>query len=494
MTRPARFRRFGLLLMAVAAVSCARGADQARLQSDLQERLNRDVKPGLFDVVGVRREGSAPLPPSSSGAQRIVVYFNATLRLKDDYEFGGWDQLGPASLAYALGATEKGVFGLTQENHRGDLVRAYGSAIYEQDSRGWTIQPVELARAVSAPDLEGTSPPSHSKQLIDKLASMVDVPPPGVTRHQDEIIAQELSIAAENIERRFKRNEQTFTLATGPGDGEYTRVGETLVATVNDLAPAVKLRLRQTAGSVENAWLLSRGEADYALMQGDVAAAAFAAHEPFDRGGPLGMLRAVGGLFPEAVHVLVLRDSPLRSIPALKKQRVAIGQSESGSRFDAVAVLAAHDLQLSELHEVTELPLSEALARLSQKRTDAVFVTAAAPMRTLQQFALSPGFRLLSMEQDEIEAAVHARPGLARITLPANTYPQQRDAVDTVAAIALLVTTVDAPSGEVEKVRDLLSLRLHRHQPGSDAAPASSHRQMKLFPIPMHPGLSRRTP
>jgi len=471
--------RLAMLVLAVAT-SCARGADQARLRSDIQDRLNRDVKPGLFDVVGLRREGSAPLPPNATGEPRIVVYFNATLRMKDDYEFGGWDQLGPASLAYALGATEQGVFGLAQENHIGDLVRAYGSAIYEQGASGWTIKPVEPPRAVTALNIEGTSPPSRSKQLIDKLASMVDVPPPGVTRQQDEIIAQELATASENIERRFKRGEQTFTLATGPADGEYARLGGMLVGAVNAAAPAVKLRLRSTAGSIENAWLLSRGEADYALVQSDVAAAAFAAREPFDRGGPLGMLRAVGSLFPEAVHVIVLRDSPIRSVAALKKQRVAIGQSESGSRFDAVAVLAAHDLQLSELHEVTEVPLAEALARLSQKRTDAVFVTAAAPMRALQQFAISPGFRLLSLEQDEIDAVVHARPGLARITLPANTYPQQHEPVTTVAAVALLVTTVDAPAGEVQGVRDLLSTR-------------GGH-QLRSLPIPIHPGLSRRTP
>ena len=468
--------RVGVFLLVLTG-ACARGADEARLKADIQDKLNSEVKPGLFDVVGLRREGSAPLPPTGSGAERIVVYFNATLRLKDDYEFGGWDQLGPASLAYALGATEKGIFGLTQENHIGDLVRAYGSAIYEHGAEGWSIRAVAPARAVSAPNIEGTSPPSHSKLLIEKLASMVDLPPPGVPRHQDEIIAQELEIASENIERRFKRNEHTFTLATGPDEGEYARLGAALLAEVNAATPSVKLRLRPSAGSVENIGLLARGEADYALVQSDVAAAAFAGQEPLDRGAALGTLRAVGGLFPEVVHVIVLGDSPIKTISALKKQRIAIGRPASGSRFDAVAVLAAHDLQLSDLHEVSEVALDEALARLRQKRSDAVFVTGAAPLRALQEFAMTPGFRLLSLERDEIAATVHARKGLAQITLPPNTYPQQREPVTTVATVALLVTTVQAPPGEVEKVGEVLSKRLlHRTS----------------VTIPMHPGLARR--
>ena len=105
----------GLLAAVIVAGGCTRGADEARLRSDLQERLNRDVKAGLFEVVAVRREGSAPLPSTAAGAPRVIVYFNATLRLAEDYGFGGWDQLSPSSVAYALGATEKGVFGLNGE-------------------------------------------------------------------------------------------------------------------------------------------------------------------------------------------------------------------------------------------------------------------------------------------------------------------------------------------------------------------------------------------
>ncbi|HEY6360937.1 MAG TPA: hypothetical protein VIX63_07515, partial [Vicinamibacterales bacterium] len=123
-------RRASLLPLVVALMTagCARGADEARLRADLQARLDRDVKADLFEVVALRREGSAPLPAGESGAPRVVVYFNTTLGLKQNYSFGGWDQLGASSVAYALGATQNGVFGLQAQNRPGDLVRAYGSA------------------------------------------------------------------------------------------------------------------------------------------------------------------------------------------------------------------------------------------------------------------------------------------------------------------------------------------------------------------------------
>jgi TRAP transporter TAXI family solute receptor len=493
MTASVRACRVLAVLVVVLAAACARGANEERLQRDLQDRLNKDVKPGLFEVVAVRREGSAPLPASESGADRVVVYFNATLRLSDGYQFGGWDQLGPASVAYALGATEKGVFGLSKDNKPGDIVRAYGSAIYEETADGWTPRPAQLAQAAPAPNVDGLAAPSQSKQLIDKLAAMVDLPPPGVTPSQDQIIAQELEAASENIERRVKRREHTYTIATGPADGEYARFGETFIAGVNEAAPDVKLRQRATQGSVDNAWLLSRGEADYAIVQGDVAAAALSGDGPFARGGPLANLRAVGALFPEPIHIVVLPDSPIREVAALRGRRVAIGAASSGTRFDAAAVLAAHDLQLSDLAEAAELGGADALARLRRKQLDAVFVTGAAPLRALQQFALSPGFRLVPLSPAGIDAVVKAHHGLAPIVLPPNTYPQQQEPIATVAAVALLVTTSDAPEREVQRVRQLLSA-LVPQPAGNGDAEGSTVGTPRSVPIPFHPGAERHVP
>jgi TRAP transporter TAXI family solute receptor len=485
--------RSALLAGVLVATGCARGADEARVQADLQEKLNRDVKAGLFDVVGVRREGSAPLSASANGTRRVIVYFNATLRLAEDYGFGGWDQLGPSSVAYALGATDKGIFGLKAENRAGDVVRAYGSAVYEESDNGWVPGTMDATAPVKADTNPGESgPPSRSKQLIDKLAAMVDLPPPGVPQQQDDIIADELSRASENIERRVKRREHTFTVATGPEEGEYARFGTALISAVNEVAPNLRLRQRTSEGSVENAWLLSRGEADYAIIQGDVAAAAIAGDDLFARGGPLPKLRAVGGLFPEAVHAVVRQDSPIRDLRQLRGRRVAIGTPSSGTRFDAVAVLAAHGVEIDDLGEICEEGPAEALARLQRGELDAVFLTGAAPIRSLQQFAVTPGMRLLSIDDAALGRIIEARSGLARLALPSNTYPRQRESVVTVAATALLVTTVDAPVAEVERVSDLVFNRMpQRTGVSADVVRASAAGELRGVTIPLHPGAAR---
>jgi len=482
------------LVTLLAALGCARGADESRLRDDLQRKLDQGVKPDLLDVVAIRREGSAPLPASDTGAPRVIVYFNATLRLGEDYQFGGWDQLGPSSVAYALGASDQGLFGLQPQNKAGDLIRAYGSAIYEQTPNGWTPIAPEPSDAAAAPNIEGSAPPPRSKQLIDRLAALVELPPPGVKRDEDEIIAEELERASESIERRVKRRERTFTVATGPEDGEYARFGESLIAAVEQSARGIKLRQRHSQGSVENAWLLARGEADYAIVQGDVAAAALAGEDVFAKGGPLNSLRAVGGLFPEPILVAVLPDSPIHEIAQLRRRRVNIGEASSGTRFDAVSVLAAHGLKLSDLAEAREDGLTRAIARMRGGQLDAVFVTAAVPTRALQQLGARPGFRLLPIKGSVLAALMQARPGLTPITLPPNAYPQQKEAIQTAASAALLLTTVEAPDAEVRRVTELVFSRMTQQAGSTDVVKVSAANELRGVTVPLHPGAASQKP
>lgn len=478
---------------ALVAAGCARSVDESRVATDVQTRLDRDLKPGLFKLVALRREGSAPMPAGESGASRRIVYFNATMRLAQDYAFGGWDQLSPASVAYAVGATDKGIFGLQQQTKTGELVRAYGSVMYEQAPDGWKAVAGMAPETAAAPDIRdaGTSP--RSKQLIDKLAGMVNLPPPGVSPQQDEIIADELTRASENIERRVQRGAHTFTLATGRDGSEYARFGTALIAAVNAAAPAVKLRQRESDGSVENARVLSRGEADYAIIQADVAAAAVSGEDVFANGGALANLRAVGGLFPEAVHVVVLADSPLRTIVDLRGKRVGIGAPASGTRFDTLAVLDAHGLKLADLADARENAPAAAIAQLKNRQLDAIFMTTGAPAHLLQQVAASPGLRLLPVSDAAVLRLLESRPGLTPLKLPANTYPGQREPVQTVASSALLVTTAGAPDAEVARVADLVFTKMPSQGTGNaDVIRVSPQTERRGITIPLHEGVAGR--
>ena len=169
-------RRIGFLaLVAVtlAAVGCSRGPDATALQTEVQGKLDQRFKPGLFGLVGFKRQGSAPLPASDAGAKRLAVYFNATLKMNQGYDFGDWEGLSPATLAHVLGATDKGIFGLKAgENQPGEVIKAYGSSTYEWSGDKW-----QSRRGHDGRRREGARSPATPPPRLSRSSSSTASPP-----------------------------------------------------------------------------------------------------------------------------------------------------------------------------------------------------------------------------------------------------------------------------------------------------------------------------
>ena len=185
----------------------------------------------------------------------------------------------------------------------------------------------------------------------------------------------------------------------------------------------------------------------------------------------------------------MLSTSPAQDVAELRGRRVEIGTPDSGTRFDAVAVLAAHGLKTADLSEARGDGLTTAIGRLRNGQIDALFATTAAPAAALQKLAAQTGLRLLPITGAAFEALVQARPGLVRLTLPANTYPRQQAPVVTAASSALLLTTTDAPQAEVERVADLVFTKMPKERGGSaDVVKVSAENQLRGVTIPFHVG------
>jgi TRAP transporter TAXI family solute receptor len=482
-----------LVAVTVMAVACSRGPDATALQTEVQGKLDQRFKPGLFGLVGFRRQGSSPLPGSDAGAKRLAVYYNATLKMNQGYDFGDWEGLSPASLAHVLGATDKGILGLkTGQNQPGELIKVYGSSTYEWSGDQWRSVDVMPAGVAKAPEPGNAAPTSQSKQLIDRLAAMVDIPPPGVTPADEAMISEELDRTLRTITARRERRKHVYTVASGPEEGEYYPIAEALVARIAKADQTLKIRNAETAGSVENVRLVGTKQADYALIQSNVAALAAAGEGPFAQGGAVTSLRALGSLFPEPVHIVVPASSNTRTVGDLRGKRVAIGRPDSGTRADALAVLEAHGLTTKDLREVRDEGLEAAAGRLRTGRLDAFFSTVGAPTRELQRLATRHPIRLLSLDPAAIERLVTRHPGLVRLMLPANTYPGQKEDVTTVAAAALLVTHGDAPESEAAVVLKLVFENPDYLAAGSaQGAKISKRNGLRGITIPMHSAASR---
>jgi TRAP transporter TAXI family solute receptor len=185
-------------------------------------------------------------------------------------------------------------------------------------------------------------------------------------------------------------------------------------------------------------------------------------------------------------------SSSIRSVDDLRGKRVDIGPPGSGTRYSAVAVLAANGVQVRDLREAVVGGREEAARRLATGQLDAFFVTIAPPARALQELAARSGMRLLTLSSRSVERLVTEKAGLVAMTLPAHTYPGQAEPVATVATAALLVATTDAPEAEVG---DMVAFVFSKADLGStgnaEGVKVSKDSALRGITIPMHPGTSR---
>ena len=329
----------------------------------------------------------------------MLVYYNATLRLSEGYDFKDWEGLSPATLAQVLGGREKGVFGVkAKENQPGDLLRVYGSGTYERSGEGWTEVAASGRDVVAGARRAGQRRRRRAARSATSTGSpaVVDVGPPGIDPQSDKIITEELEHALRAIERRRARAKELLTFASGPADGEYARVVNAILGTVAKRGRKVQVIGVETEGSIENALLLGRGQADYArackaTWRGSRPPAP--ARSRVD--GPLKRIAALGSLYPEPVHIVVSAKSGIRRVEDLRGKRVDLGTPQSGTRINAVSVLQASGVAPKEFAEARAEGPQAAAQQLRAGRIDAFFTTVGAPAHALQRLAAEHPIRLV---------------------------------------------------------------------------------------------------
>lgn len=460
-------KRPGILLPVLFAVllaaGCARQPDAPTVKEAVQQQLDAALDGRVLEIAALRRTGSAPL----AERDRRLVYFDARLTLVRDYNFAQWDSHSVASLAGVLGAGAQGVDGLKAGgNVAGDVIGVHGTAAFARADGRWQLVPQAPAQdgnaalpaaavgAVVQPRAKEAPPPTAAEQALARLQELVTsvLDSPHRSAAREAIIERELEHAYQQASARLARAAEVIALAGGPEGGAYAETLRALGARAQ--AAGIALETLGSEGSVANIRLLADRRAQFAIVQNDIAAAAYAGRGRF-AGVPQTDLRAVASLFPEAVHLVTRAGARIASVADLRGKRVELGTEGSGTRAHALAILATHGVKVEALAAAGNAPLASAAAALADGKFDALFVTTHAPSPELQRLAarvalgwvpLGPGPELLQR-------------GLLPLTLPARTYAGQEAPLPTLAAVALMVTREDVLLAQVEAMRALLAVR-----------------------------------
>jgi TRAP transporter TAXI family solute receptor len=236
--------------------------------------------------------------------------------------------------------------------------------------------------------------------------------------------------------------------AGGTG-GTYFPLSNEFKDVIESNTEGITVQVQSTGASVENVGSLASGDADFALIQNDVAY--FAANgtgiEAF-QGNAIPNLRGVATLYPETIHIVTLADTGIETPSDLSGATINTGDLGSGTQVNASQILEA--LGISDFTE-QNTGFSQASDQLKNGDIDAAFVVGGYPVGAIEELAATEDVRIVPIEGDARQAVKDAAPFYADDEVPAGTYGLE-SAAPTVAVQAMIATNAEQPEDLVQNV------------------------------------------
>jgi len=264
--------------------------------------------------------------------------------------------------------------------------------------------------------------------------------------------------AEEGGQAISKTPKTNISLGTATPGGGFPLYGNALAEVMNAADSSLSIEPRNTKGSNENIPLLEAGQLDIALVAGEPSYEAF-----MGLGGrPKTSARILTAMYSSPGMFVVRADSPYKTIRDLIDKPVAFGAKGSGlpilSRYmlDGLGLRQDEDFKSIYLDRAGDGP-----AMVLDGRAAALW-GAGIGWPGFTTMAQSPGgARFIAPDAGEIARIRSRHSFLKPLTVPANSYPNQPAAIDSVGSWSFVLTRESLP--------DDVAYRLARTLHGAEA-------------------------
>ena len=196
-----------------------------------------------------------------------------------------------------------------------------------------------------------------------------------------------------------------------------------------------------TNGSTYNIAQIKAGELDFGVAQSDWQFHSY--HGSSEKVTSFPKLRAVFSVHPEAYHLVVHKDSGIKSWKDLKGKRFNIGNPGSGQRQTTELLMQLYDTPRSYFGLVTELTSTEHSTAVCDRKIDAYGYVVGVPNSGVAVATDGCLARIVTLDTDIEKKLIADRPYYARTVIPQGTYKSTSSDVITFGGMATIVTSAD---------------------------------------------------
>ncbi|PPA70830.1 TAXI family TRAP transporter solute-binding subunit [Jeotgalibacillus proteolyticus] len=262
---------------------------------------------------------------------------------------------------------------------------------------------------------------------------------------QGIIASMVLMLAACGSEGGSAGGNQYITIATASTGGTYYPIG---VGIGNLWSQELKdeginASGQSSAGSVENIDLMKKGEADFSILQGLIASQAYNGEGSFE-GNAYEDLRTVAMIWPNVEH-FVLKDNQIDTgtISDIEGKTFSVGPQASGTEESTLVMMEGLGLTKENI-KPEYLGYDDTISAMRDGRLDGGSLPAGVPVAAItDMYASNVGASVLEITDEQFEQISAVSNAWYQYTIPAETYPNQTEDIETIAQPNILAASID---------------------------------------------------
>lgn len=232
----------------------------------------------------------------------------------------------------------------------------------------------------------------------------------------------------------------SMAIGTGSQGGSYFVYGSGFASMISE-ATGINTSVEITGGPVQNVTLVQTGDHQMGFVTTGPAYDAFTGKSELMPGVEHTDIRALFPMYQTPLQAAVLESSGISSFSEMEGKRVGVGPAGGTSGTYWPRYFDQADMKVT----ISNAGGSDTAGQLKDGLIDAFVYAAGIPTGAYSQLAVENDVRFISMSEEERDAFLEAEPAMAKFTIPANTYEDQPEDVETVALWNFAIAHADMP-------------------------------------------------
>ena len=228
---------------------------------------------------------------------------------------------------------------------------------------------------------------------------------------------------------------------TAGASGALYSVGAAITNIWDTRIPFVKASSQASAGGIDNLNQIADGESQVSIAISSNCWQSFHGTDSFE-GMANPRLRVIAGLYLNPNQVVVSSRSGISTLSEVKGKRFAVAASGSSVEGECRNHFTAAGLEYPDDIRAEYISFTDSAELLANGQIDGAWIMSGIPAAAVSQ-ALSSGCRLLDIDEATIETLKAEFPWYVSYTIPAGSYPNQKQDVTTTAIKMVMFCSAD---------------------------------------------------